>query len=282
MQPFHDTYVASGGDVNELAWLAQSFGYANPGPIVAYPPNSHTFPHSDIRTPTVLPLGALVHVPWHPERLSREELMFTRLGEQYRAHRQRLLFQQTLNRADIDSSLAMIDAIATIAEMGLMVSATATHFQAAFRQSLEQSLKGNRTALQRLAASFAMRPPRLIGPRRAARRRARDLRNWFFSNRLAGAATTVEMALPSPDVYKQDYKFHLRHLTGIVTPSYWASFIAAKISGDDDTWLYGPAAVEYKSKWEIERFFAADIARLDARALAAREQLRQHFYDVRI
>ncbi len=239
-----DTYNAHGNDVNELAQLARSGGYDNPGPIVAFPPNSKVFPaHA---SPTTLKPGTRVLVPWRPDLLRKLVATMQHLASEVAADARDIIEGTTKSKEELEQFLIMVDAVCMLASVGKGATELVIH---GFRH-------GEMTAA--------------------------ELVTWVVDSRLDMANNIATLAIPAPTQPKRDFKFYIRHTLGPWTPSFWASVAAAIKSGDVNIYLYGPAAVEFQTKVRIREQAESEIRRLQAKVHDAQRQLAMPFYNVRI
>jgi hypothetical protein len=111
---------------------------------------------------------------------------------------------------------------------------------------------------------------------------ATQMVSWFVTSRIEMVSDVATLTIPAPSEPKKDFKFFVRHTLGPWTPSFWASAWVAFKSGDIDTYLYGPAAIEYQTRLRIKKQADADIARLLVKVRDAKVQLAMPFNWVRI
>jgi len=241
---FYDVYVARGNDVNELTTIGRKYGYDNPGPIVAFPPNRACFPRS--ASPGAVRTGTRLLIPWHPNLLRKLVVTQEHLASEVASRARELIEEQPANKEELEHFLILIDSVCMLANVGKGIGELVAH----------GAKHGEMTAAQMV--------------------------NWFLNSRLEIASDITTLSVPAPSQPKKDFRFFIRHTLGPWTPSFWASVYGAIRSGDVDTYLYGPAAIEYQTKMNIKRQADADISHLRAKIQDAKQQLSMPFYGARI
>jgi hypothetical protein len=190
--------------------------------------------------------GAIILIPWHPNVLRKYIATMNHLGAQVAETANELREEQHANKEKLEQFLIFIDSVCMLANVGKGVAELVVH----------GAKHGEMTAAQ------------LVG--------------WFFNSRLEMASDLTTLSVPAPSEPKRDFRFFVRHTLGPWTPSYWASVYAAVKTGDVDTYLYGPAAVQYQTLRKIKQQADAELGRLRSKAEEARRQLAMPFYSVRM
>ena len=252
-QPFYTAYPVKPGDT--LFGIGKSRGFDNPGPILAYPPNSALFAQRfgpaflqtsrDFR----LTVGDNIRIPWNPTTLQKTIATSEFLATEVAADTRRLVQEQIHTKEEMDSLLFKIDAANFLANMATSVGGLARAYA---------------------ANSFELAESKVV--------------EWFTENRVTVmAANVTTLAVPAPSAPKRDIaNFVIRHTLGPWNPSFWVGVYAAIQSGDIDYYLYGNEAVTAKTIQRIDQQSRREIAQLQARASAARRQLMAPFYRHRI
>lgn len=241
---YFDLHRARGNDPNELAMLARSAGYPNPGPIVAFPLNSQVFP-ADASPASLMP-GSPIKVPWRPDLLRKLIATMQHLALEVATDAREMIEGAQKSKEELEQFLIMVDALCMLASVGKGVTELVVH-------GLRH---GEMTAA--------------------------DMITWVVDSRLDIANNIATLAIPAPSEPKRDFKFYVRHTLGPWTPSFWASVAAAIKTGDVNIYLYGPAAIDYQTKMRIKNQADADIQRLRVKIKTAQEQLDMRFYTVQI
>ena len=241
---FYDTYTARGNDVTEITTLARRHGFDNPGPIVAFPPNQAVFPRA--ATPAAVPRGARILVPWNPRLLQKLIVTDEHLAGEVATRAQELIKDVKASKEELEQFLILVDAMCMLANVGKNIGDLVAH-------GLKHS---EMTSAQMI--------------------------NWLVNSRLELVGDITTLAVPAPERPKKDFRFFIRHTLGPWTPSFWAAAYVAIKTGDVDTYLYGPAAVEYQTRVRIKRQADADIARLRTKVTDAKQQLAMPFYRIRL
>jgi hypothetical protein len=245
---FYDHYIARGNSVSELTEIARSHGYDNPGPIVCFPPNSNIFPPA--ASPVSLPPKAQVLIPWHPNVLRKLIATEQYLIVEVTKSALELMEEQHQSKEEMEQFLGMIDAVCMLIQMGRGIGFLV-------HEAATEALKGASMTSKQLVA-------------------------WFITSRIETAVAITTLAIPAPSEPKRDFRFVIRMTLGPTTPSYWASAWAAWKSGDFDTFLYGPAAIEYKTNLQIKRHSDIEIGRLRNKLKEAQQQIGMPFYAARV
>jgi hypothetical protein len=206
---FYDVFVARGNDVSEIAKLARRHGYDNPGPIVSFPPNEAQFPRG--ASPGAVRGGARILVPWHPNLLRKLIATQEHLAVQVAQGARELIQKQDVTKEKLEQFRLLVGSACMLINVGKGIGELVAH-----------GVKhGEMTAGQ--------------------------LVSWFINSRLEMASDITTLVVPAPSQSKKDFRFFIRHTLGPWTPSFWASVYVAVTSGDVDTYLYGPAAVQYQT-----------------------------------
>jgi hypothetical protein len=185
-------------------------------------------------------------IPWHPSLLRKLIVTQEHLASQVAGRARELIEDQHASKEELERFLILVDSVCMLANVGKGIGELVVH----------GAKHGEMTAAQML--------------------------NWFLNSRLEMASDITTLTVPAPSEPKKDFRFFIRHTLGPWTPSFWASVYAAIRSGDVDTYLYGPAAVQYQTQLKIKRQADADIRRLRAKIQDAKQQLSMPFYNVRI
>lgn len=247
---FHYEYTAIGGQTQELDSLCRQYGYDNPGPIAAYPPNTILFPGS--RTPGVLKKGSRILVPWHQSQLKCLIDFSSRLAHKYRKAALEVVGNLSEMTRDIDSKLNTLDAICTVATGLVQLGGAAVKGAAAMKSGAKVMPEGKKWI------------------------------PWLTSDRILPVGQAVASAVSAGASTNNGAGFIVRHTLGPWNPSYWASLWAAGSEGDMDIWLYGTSAIENKRSNEIKRQFDRDIGNLTDKVRKASEQMKMPFYNYRV
>ena len=239
-----DSYTARGNDAAELNTLAKARGFSNPGPIVAFPPNSAIFPRN--ASPGALRPRMQVLVPWRRDLLQKLIATMQHLAAEVAADAREIIESNRKSKEELEQFLILVDALCMLANVGKGVGDLIAH-----------GLKhGEMTSAQMVS--------------------------WFLNSRLEMASDITTMAVPAPTEPKRDFKFYVRHTLGPWTPSFWVSVAAAIKTGDVNIYLYGPAAIEYQTKMRIKNQADAEIRRLQTKIDEAKQQLAMPFYNARV
>jgi hypothetical protein len=238
---FHGTYQVKPGD--NLSKIAKSSGFANPGPIVAYPPNAAFFRG---RSPNLIRPGESFMIPYHPDLLKKIIATSEYLMEDVAKSATAFINKEYHNKQQIDEFLYKIDAIKFLANVGVGIA--------------QLTARG--------AQGAAMTTDEVV--------------QWFVNSRITIASNVATMSIPSPTAPKKDFKFYVRHALGPWNPSYWATVYGAIKTGDVDLYLYGTDALTHRNAMKIKAQAEKDIENLKQRVAAARAQLHQPFYMHRI
>jgi hypothetical protein len=241
---YYDSYTARGNDVGELGKLAKSRGFANPGPIVTFPPNGSIFPRN--ASPGAFRPGTRVLVPWRRDLLQKLIATMRHLAREVADDAREIIESTHKSKEELEQFLIMVDALCMLANVGKGIGDLVAH-------GLKE---GEMTSAQMLS--------------------------WFLNSRLDMANDLTTLAVPAPSEPKRDFKFYVRHTLGPWTPSFWVSVVAAVKTGDVDIYLYGPAAIEYQTKMRIKNQADAEIRRLQTKIDAAKQQLSMPFYNARV
>ncbi len=119
MRAFEDVYKVKAGDT--LTAIAKSRGYKNPGPIVAYPPNSSMFP-TRASADKIRP-GQRLLIPWHPDLLTKIVATSQALIDDITKTTTRLIEEQIHDKEELEEYLRKIDAINMIAQVHVSIGA---------------------------------------------------------------------------------------------------------------------------------------------------------------
>lgn len=238
---FHDVYRVQLND--NLTKIGRAFGYTNPGPIHAYPPNQGLLRG---RSPNLLRPGETLMVPYHPDLLRKIVATSRHLIDVAMQSAATLTQQAEVRKQDLEQFLMKIDAINFLANLGVGIGALAA-----------QGIKG-------------------------AEMSSKDALLWLLDSRASIGAGVTTMVVPAPQEPRRDFRFWVRHALGPWNPSYWASVVTAIRTGDVDVYLHGAGATTYREKLQIKQQADADIQRLQARIQAAEQQLAGAWYRARI
>jgi hypothetical protein len=238
---FHDTYTVKSGD--SLAKIGKAYGFANPGPIVAYPPNSQRFLN---KSPSLIHPNEKFVVPWHPDLLHKYIATCQHLMSEVTKTATRLIKEQMHNKKELDDFLFLIDAANFLAGAAVGIGSLAV-----------QGMKG-------------------------AEMSSKEALIWLAESRASLASGVTTMVVPSPTAPRKDFKFWVRHSLGPWNPSFWASVVTAIQEKDVDIYLYGSDAVAYKTSQRIKQQADRDLASLKEKIAAADSQLGGSFYQKKI
>lgn len=238
---FHDTYTVTRGDT--LTKIGKRYGYDNPGPIVAYPPNAERFRG---KSPDLIYPQERFLIPWHPSLLWKYIATTKYLIESVQRGAAGDLQDLQRSKEKLDEFLMKIDAVNFLSNTFVGIGSLAV-----------QGMKG-----VEMSSGQALR--------------------WLLDSRVAIAADMATMGISDPTVPKRDFRFYLRHALGPWNPSYWASVWAAVKERKLDIYLYGSNAIIYEQAASIRRQAENDIAKLHRRLVEAESQVSQKFYMSRI
>lgn len=239
--PFHDAYKVKPGD--NLSSIARWAGFANPGPILRYPPNANLFRG---RSLDLLRPGELLWIPYPKDLLLKIIATSEHLIQEVTKATAELTRATRADQKDLESFLFKIDGLNFLANLGVGIGMLAAHGA------------------------------------RGGTMTAREAVVWFCDSRAALGQAIAPTVIPAPSAPKRDFRFYVRHALGPWNPSYWASVYTAISEGDIDIYLYGSDATVYKRTLEIRRQADQDIARLRQRLIEARTQLAMPFYGERV
>jgi len=190
-QPFYTAYPVKPGDT--LFGIGKSRGFANTGPILAYPPNSALFAQRfgpaflqtsrDFR----LTVGDNIRIPWNPTTLQKTIATSEFLATEVAADTRRLVQEQIHTKEEMDSLLFKIDAANFLANMATSVGGLARAYA---------------------ANSFELAESKVV--------------EWFTENRVTVmAANVTTLAVPAPSAPKRDIaNFVIRHTLGPWNPRF--------------------------------------------------------------
>src|SRR6185437_9399122 len=122
---YYDTYVARGRDVAEIANLAQSYGYDNPGPIVAFPSNQAQFPRN--ATPAAVLAGVRILVPWHPNLLRKIIATQEHIAGEVAERARELIEEQHTTKEKLEQFLILVDSACMLINVGKGIGDLAAH-----------------------------------------------------------------------------------------------------------------------------------------------------------
>jgi hypothetical protein len=245
---FADIHATRQGET--LQAIAEEHGLETTDLIVRHPANRALFPALGQVNPVVTPLNSetfeLLVVPWPQSALRAyidEAERQIRSTEARAAARIEVLLEDERELARFHLH---VDAVAALATFGV---SSVRHIQ-----KLGELWRARRGVLG-----------------------VRDLVNFLFRfgwNR----RDFVALGLPEPDPLERDLSFYLRHVFGIVSPTWLASYLVSRIEGDRDIFAFGPHAVTRKAAIETHERARREIARLHGKILAAERQLDADFY----
>ena len=134
---FHDTYRVKAGD--NLAKIARSKGYRNPGPIVAYLPNLAFFRG---RSPNLIRPNETFFIPWTQDLLRKFIATMEYLIRDVNETATKLVNEAVESKEELESFLGKIDAINLIAQIHVSIGSLAVeHAAHGFEMSSEKVLE---------------------------------------------------------------------------------------------------------------------------------------------
>jgi hypothetical protein len=251
-QPFYTKYPVGIGD--NLFKIANSRGFQNPGPIIAYPPNKALFQRRfgsaflQVSRDFQLIPGDVLYIPWHPNTLLKTIATGEYLVEELKKDTALLIQEQIHTKEAMDSLLFKVDAANFLTNIAAGIGGLARNYA---------------------GGGYALSEKAVL--------------EWFVDYRLGTIASNITtMAVPSPSAPKRNINFFVRHTLGPWNPSFWMGVVAAISEGDIDYYLYGHEAVVAKNVYKIQQQALRDVQQLQNRITAARRQLHAPFYQHRI
>jgi hypothetical protein len=238
---FHDTYIVKRGD--NLTKIGKEFGFANPGPIVAYTPNQARFRG---KSPDLIYPNERLLIPWRRDLLQKYVATCKHLMSEVAKDATKLINEQMHNKKDLDQFLTLIDAVNLLASTAVGIGMLVRQGARGVEMSSKEAIK------------------------------------WLLDSRAALAGGVTTLAIPTPTAPKKDFKFYVRHTLGPWNPSFWASVYVAIQEKDVDLYLYGSDATAYKTSVKIKTQAESDIANLKQKVAAAESQMNEPFYNHKI
>ncbi len=257
--PFQHS-VTLGSDMT-LEQIAESTGWPNPGPIVSFPANQSLFNFSPTLQ-SVLPKGTKLWIPWKEDSLQRmiqtcqSIILWTaqyaeKEVEQAKARNEE--YENFVGTVDVISIIATTLATLGISAANLIRGGAEGAAQGATEMSEEEFLKWQREAVK----DFAL-----------------DRINTGLT--VGGLAFGVQK--PKLDTAGDWARLVLRHATGPLTPSWYASIYAAIAEDDADIYIFGSSEMLYR---EVSKIQAEANKTINDQQIIMREadaQLKMDFY----
>jgi hypothetical protein len=270
--------------------LACRFGYSdpNPGPVVAFPPNSVLFP---VGIPECLAPGMQLAIPWERKRLLKKinidkEYVASRKGCAERALKAIKAATDDVNRVGI--TVDVVACVATIlvgqVSMARQVNAvlnprnlsTAVDKVADFERLKKLVYLTEATVKDAKAAQAAIAEAPHVAGKIAAEM------GWEAHLKVNGVGVMVGLDPGRFVDHKSWWQNVIRHSLSLMSPSYWAGLAASAIEGDWDLWKYGPDGVQDRQAARILQSLAKDVNESMIRIAAMAFQSLMPFYDYRV
>lgn len=248
---FHDLYEAQRQETLSLL-LTGKFGYveANPGPVVAYPPNLGLFP---VGMPEILAPGTQLAIPWTRARL---EKMIRLDGELMKGKRD----------AAVNAAKALTKNFEKMKVIEQRVDVAAAALLLLF-------------GIGKLAGSTRSA---MMGTVEEAAKIARQVKDGGLFVGMTGVAVTVGLDSTAYMGKGALWQNLSRHALSLMSPSCWGALAASAWTGEWDLWKYGSEGMKDRDVARVMKNFSKEAGEIVVRMAAMERQHKMKFYDYRV